>query len=64
MLIINIKEGENIEKALKRYKQKFKKTQQLTLLRENQQFTKKSVTRRTVINKAIHKQALLDKAEE
>lgn len=64
MLIINITEGENIERALKRYKQKFKKTQQLALLRENQQFTKKSVTRRAEINKAIHKQTLQDKAEE
>jgi small subunit ribosomal protein S21 len=56
MLIIPIKQGENIERALKQYKQKFRKTQQLRILRDNQQFTKKSIRRREQLSKAVYKQ--------
>jgi small subunit ribosomal protein S21 len=56
MLIIPIKQGENIERALKQYKQKFRKTQQLKILRDNQQFTKKSIRRREQLSKAVYKQ--------
>ena len=35
MLIIPIKDGENIERALKRYKNKYRKTKQLNTLRGN-----------------------------
>ena len=58
MLIIPIKQGENIERALKQYKQKFRKTQQLKILRDNQQFTKKSIRRREQLSKAVYKQEL------
>ncbi len=55
MLIIPIKEGENIEKALKKYKKKFEKTAVVKQLRDRQSFTKKSVRRRdTVIRAAYH----------
>ncbi|MBL7898566.1 MAG: 30S ribosomal protein S21, partial [Crocinitomicaceae bacterium] len=46
MLIIPIKEGENIERALKKYKKKYEKTGVLRQLRERQSFTKPSVVSR------------------
>ncbi|MFN8245847.1 MAG: 30S ribosomal protein S21 [Ferruginibacter sp.] len=47
MLIIDSKDCENIDKALKKYKKKFEKSQQALLqLRERQSFTKFSVRRR------------------
>lgn len=57
MLIIEIKQGESIDRALKRYKQKVRKVKQVQQLRENQHFTKKSVARREEIEKARHKEA-------
>lgn len=56
MLIVPIKEGETIEKALKKFKKKFEKTGVVKELRERQKFTKPSVKRREVIKKAIFKQ--------
>lgn len=56
MLIIPIKDGENIERALKRYKNKFRKTKQLNTLRSNKHFTKKSEQRREEIAKARYKE--------
>lgn len=58
MLIIPIKEGENIERALKKFKRKFEKTAVVKELRERQQFTKPSVKRRTEIKKAAYVQNL------
>ena len=46
MLIIPIKEGENIDKALKRFKRKFDRTKTMRQLRERQHFTKPSVANR------------------
>lgn len=46
MIIMPIKEGENIEKALKKFKRKFEKTGVLKELRSRQQFTKPSVVGR------------------
>jgi small subunit ribosomal protein S21 len=42
MLIIPVKEGENIDRALKRFKRKFDKTGTMRQLRSRQQFVKKS----------------------
>ena len=56
MLIIPIKEGENIERALKRYKNKYRKTKQLPTLRSNKHFTKKSQKRREEIAKARYRE--------
>ena len=64
MLIIPVKEGENIDRALKRYKQKYRKTQQLKTLRSNQYFTKPSQNRREEIAKAIYKQEYQKKLED
>jgi small subunit ribosomal protein S21 len=46
MLIINIKENESIDKALKRFKKKFEKTGVLKELRARTAFEKPSVRRR------------------
>ena len=56
MLIINIKPGEHIDRAIKRYKQKVRKTKQVQKLRSNQYFTKKSQSRREEIAKAKYKE--------
>lgn len=56
MLIIDSKDCENIDKALKKYKKKFEKAKILTQLRERQSFTKPSVKRRTEILKAEYRQ--------
>lgn len=58
MLIIDSKDCENIDKALKKYKKKFEKAKTLVQLRERQSFTKPSVTRRAEKLKAIYKQKL------
>lgn len=46
MIIMPIKEGENIERALKKFKRKYEKTGVLKELRRRQYFTKPSVTNR------------------
>jgi small subunit ribosomal protein S21 len=54
MLIINIKENESIDKALKRFKKKFEKTGVLKQLRSRTSFTKPSVKRRGELIKAAY----------
>lgn len=56
MLIIDSKDCENIDKALKKYKKKFEKSKTLLQLRERQNFTKPSIKRRLEVLKAIYKQ--------
>ncbi|WMW78324.1 30S ribosomal protein S21 [Flavobacterium sp. 20NA77.7] len=63
MLIIPIKDGENIDRALKRYKRKFDKTGTVRQLRARQAFTKPSVSRRAEIQKAQYIQKLKDSVE-
>lgn len=58
MLIIQVKEGENIEKALKRFKRKFEQTKVVKELRTRQNFVKKSSKRRDEIKKAKYIQLL------
>jgi small subunit ribosomal protein S21 len=58
MLIIDSKDCENIDKALKKYKKKFEKARILLQLRSRQSFTKPSVKRRTEVLKAVYKQQL------
>ncbi len=55
MLIIDSKDCENIDKALKKYKKKFEKAKILVQLRERQSYTKPSVKRRGEILKAVYK---------
>ncbi len=54
MLIVQVKEGEAIEKALKKFKKKFEKTGVVKELRDRQKFTKPSVVFREGKKKAIY----------
>ncbi len=54
MLVVSVKEGESIERALKRYKRKFDRTGTMRQLRSRQQFTKPSVARRKEVLKAAY----------
>lgn len=56
MLIIPVKEGESIERALKKYKKKFEKTGIVKELRRRQQFTKPSVTNRETVLRAVYRE--------
>jgi small subunit ribosomal protein S21 len=56
MLIIDSKDCENIDKALKKYKKKFEKSRVLLQLRERQAFIKPSIRRRKEVWKAVYKQ--------
>jgi len=56
MIIINVKDGESLDKALKRFKKKFEKTGVLRELRSRQAYEKRSVTRRNVVKHAVYKQ--------
>ena len=58
MLIIPVKEGESIDRALKKFKKKFEKTGVLRELRSRQAFEKPSITRRTTVKRAIYKLGL------
>ena len=58
MIIVQVKEGDNIEKALKKFKRKFEKTGIVKELRSRQAFEKPSVTNRTKMMKAVYVQKL------
>lgn len=58
MIIVPVKEGENIEKALKKFKRKFEKTGVVKELRNRQAFEKPSVTNRKKKMRAIYIQKL------
>jgi small subunit ribosomal protein S21 len=56
MLIIEVKDGESIDRALKRYKRKHRKVGLIREVRRRQHYTKPSVKRRNEIQKAAYKQ--------
>lgn len=58
MIIVPVKSGENIERALKRFKRKFEKTGAIRELRARKNFVKPSVKRREQKLKAIYVQQL------
>ncbi|MDD7101632.1 MAG: 30S ribosomal protein S21 [Bacteroidaceae bacterium] len=58
MIIVPVKEGENIERALKKFKRKFEKTGVVKELRRRQQFDKPSVKKRLAKEHAIYVTAL------
>ena len=58
MIIVQVKEGDNIEKALKKFKRKFEKTGIVKELRSRQAFEKPSVTNRKKMMKAVYVQNL------
>ena len=63
MLIIPVKEGENIERAPKKFKKKFERTGTMKELRARQQFTKPSIVNREQVKKAIYKEKMRSDAE-
>jgi len=58
MLIVNVKEHGNIERALKALKSKVIKTRQVKQLQDRKEFTKYSVKKRNTKLKAIYKEKL------
>ena len=60
MIIMPVKEGENIEKALKKFKRKYERTGVLKELRRRQYFTKPSVAKRIAMQHAIYVEKLLN----
>ena len=63
MIIVPLKEGENIERALKKFKRKFEKTGVIRELRSRQAFIKPSVRRREEMKKAVYVQKLQENEE-
>tara|TARA_B100001113_G_C21047540_1_gene595204 strand:+ start:28 stop:222 length:195 start_codon:yes stop_codon:yes gene_type:complete len=63
MLIIPIKDGENIDRALKRFKRKFDKTGTKKSLQTRKEFIKPSIRKRAVLQKAQHIQKLRDQED-
>lgn len=62
MLIIPVKEGENIERALKKFKKKFDKTKAMKELRNRKEFTKPSVIKRQDNIRAVYREKLISSA--
>ena len=58
MIIVQVKEGENIERALKKFKRKYERTGVVKELRLRQAFEKPSVTKRKKMMKAVYVQQL------
>ena len=63
MIIVPLKEGENIERALKKFKRKFEKTGVIRELRSRQAFVKPSVRHRDEIKKAVYVQKIQQKED-
>lgn len=63
MIIVPVKEGENIERALKRFKRKFERTGVVRELRDRKAYIKPSVQRRRDKQRAIYVQQLRDQEE-
>jgi small subunit ribosomal protein S21 len=58
MLIIEVKQTESIDRALKKYKRKFERSGTMRELRRRKHFVKPSITRRTELLKAVYKQKM------
>ena len=63
MIIVPVKEGENIERALKKFKRKFERTGVIKELRSRQQYDKPSVKKRLKMEHAVYVQHIRDEAE-
>jgi len=58
MIVIPVKEGENIERSLKKFKRKFERTGVIRELRQRQAYLKPSIKKREIRKKAIYVQHL------
>lgn len=63
MLIIDVKDSESIDRALKKYKRKFERAGVMKELRRRKQFSKPSVVRRNEVLKAVYKDKMFGKFE-
>ena len=63
MIIVPVKDGENIERALKKFKRKFEKTCVVKELRSRQQYNKPSVLKRLKMEHAVYVQHMRDNEE-
>ena len=63
MIIVPEKDGENIERALKKFKRKFEKTGVVKELRSRQQYNKPSVLKRLKMEHAVYVQHMRDNEE-
>ena len=64
MIVVPVKEGENIERSLKKFKRKFEKTGVIKELRRRQQFDAPSQLRRKKMERAVYVQHLRDAEAE
>ena len=55
MIYINVKDNENLDKALKKYEKKYEKIGVMKELRSRQAFEKPSITRRMEIKRAAYR---------
>ncbi len=63
MLRIEIKDGENIERALKRYKRKYRQTKVLQQIKDKKEYKKPSIENREKLQKAKYREAYLREQE-
>lgn len=63
MLIIDTRESDSLDKALKKYKKKYEKSGILKELRGRQGFTKKSVRNRQEIKRAVYRDQMIREME-
>ncbi|MBN2663614.1 MAG: 30S ribosomal protein S21 [Bacteroidales bacterium] len=54
MIIVKVKEGENIDRALRRFKRKFERTGVLREIRSRKEFKKPSILKRQKMQKAVY----------
>ena len=64
MIIIPVKEGESIDRALKRFKRKFDKVGALREIRSRKTFVKRSTQRREELMKAKFSQSYINSKED
>ncbi len=64
MIIIPVKEGESIDRALKKFKRKFEKTGVIKELRERQAYIKPSIRNRTETLRAVYREKMRRENEE
>ncbi|MEN7550116.1 30S ribosomal protein S21 [Rapidithrix thailandica] len=58
MIVVNVKENESIDRALKRFKKKFERTKVLRTIRSRAYYEKPSVAKRNAKIKAAYKQKM------
>ncbi len=63
MIVVQLKEGENIERALKRFKRKYERTGVVKELRRRQAFAKPSVVKRKQMQHAVYVQQMQEKED-